>query len=124
MQSPRNLRVYHRSLELAVVLYDLSARFPVSERYGLVAQMRRAAVSLGSNIAEGCGRQGNRAPIAALHHSPGSLDELEFQAELSRKLGFCDEEACEVGSRELLAMRRSIAALISALRKRPDTPEN
>lgn len=83
MQNPRNLRVYHQSLELAVNPYDFTAGFPVSERHGLVAQMRRAAVSVGSNIAEGGGRQGNRALIAALHHSLASLDELEFQAELS-----------------------------------------
>lgn len=124
MQNPRNLRIYGQALELAVTLYRLTARFPVSERYGLAAQMRRAAASVGSNIAEGCGRQGNRALVAALHHSLGSLDELEFQADLSRQLGFCDGDDYDDASRDIIAARRAIAALISALRKRPDRREN
>ena len=122
MQNPRNLRVYGQALELAATLYRLTSEFPGSERYGLIAQMRRAAVSVGSNIAEGCGRQGNRALMAALHHSLGSLDELEFQAELARKLSFCTDEAHDTAIQQLVLLRRAVVTLISALRRRPNLP--
>jgi len=120
MQNPRNLRVYGQALDMAVTVYRLTADFPTPERFGLVAQMRRAAVSVGSNIAEGCGRSGNRALVAALHQSLGSLDEMEFQAELSRKLEFCSVERFAKAMEEIVSTRRGISALISALRKRPD----
>jgi four helix bundle protein len=122
VQNPRNLRIYGQALDMAVTVYRLTGTFPTEERYGLVSQMRRAAVSVGSNIAEGCGRNGNRALIAALHHSLGSLDELEFQAELSYRLGICPAESLANARGEIIATRRAIAALITALRRRPDVP--
>jgi four helix bundle protein len=123
VQNPRNLRVYGQALDMAVTVYRLTGSFPTEERYGLVSQMRRAAVSVGSNIAEGCGRNGNRALVAALHHSLGSLDELEFQAELSNRLGICPADLLEDAYREVVAARRAISALITALRRRPDVPD-
>jgi four helix bundle protein len=123
VQNPRNLRIYGQALDMAVTIYRLTGSFPTEERYGLVSQMRRAAVSVGSNIAEGCGRNGNRALVAALHHSLGSLDELEFQAELSGRLGICPADLLENAYREVVATRRAISALISALRRRPDVPD-
>jgi four helix bundle protein len=60
MQDPKNLAVSGRAIELALAVYRLTRQFPADERFGLSAQMRRAAVSVGSNIAEGCGRWSNR----------------------------------------------------------------
>jgi four helix bundle protein len=59
MQDAQKLLVYREARELAVAIYRLTARFPPDERFGLVQQLRRAAVSVGSNIAEGCGRKGS-----------------------------------------------------------------
>ena len=101
MQNPENLRAYAEAREVAIAVYLLTAAFPVTERYGLVAQMRRAAVSVGSNVAEGGGRQGNRALVAYLHQSLGSLNELAFQSELAVGLGHCSDE-------QLLEVRRRI----------------
>src|SRR6476660_5692596 len=67
MQNPGNLRVTTCARELVAELYTATTRFPVSEQFGLTAQMRRAAVSIGSNIAEGCGRSGERELIRFLH---------------------------------------------------------
>ena len=120
MQNPRNLRVYGQAVEMALTIYQLTATFPATERFGFVTQMRRAAVSVGSNIAEGCGGNGNRALIAYLRHALGSLNELEFQLELSGKLGYCTAEGSQVALAEVVAVRRGIIALISRLRRRPD----
>jgi four helix bundle protein len=67
MQNPKNLLVTTKAIELAVSVYQATSRFSPSERYGLTSQMRRAAVSIGSNIAEGCGRRGDKELIAFLH---------------------------------------------------------
>ena len=120
MQNPENLRVYQAARDTAIAVYLLTAGFPVAERYGLVSQMRRAAVSVGSNLAEGCGRQGNRALMAFLHHSLGSLNELDFQADLAIRLGHCSViEAAEVRTKVGLT-RRMLVRLLTELRGRPD----
>ncbi len=77
MQNPDNLQVTRKARELAVETYRCTASFPRDERFGLTAQMRRAAVSIGSNISEGCGRGGNRELVAFLHYALGSASELD-----------------------------------------------
>src|SRR6187551_628422 len=90
MRNPNKLAVADRAIELAVAIYRLTSSFPPSERFGLAAQMRRAAVSVGSNIAEGCGRSGNRDFLRFLRIARGSTTELAFQLALSAELGFGD----------------------------------
>ena len=80
MQNPANLRVTARARALASSVYRATGDFPLGERFGLTAQMRRAAVSIGSNIAEGCGRSGDKEFVHFLHIALGSVSELEFQA--------------------------------------------
>ncbi len=92
MQDARKLSVYGEARELAIAVYSVTASFPPLERFGLVQQMRRAAVSVGSNIAEGCGRKGSRALVPFLHYAIGSTKELEFQVDLAISLGFCEAE--------------------------------
>jgi four helix bundle protein len=65
MRNPADLRVLGEARELAIETYLSTARFPGAERFGLTAQMRRAAVSIGSNIVEGCHRAGNRAFVVS-----------------------------------------------------------
>jgi four helix bundle protein len=86
MQNPDNLRVTAESRALAVAVYRATAQLPADERFGLSAQMRRAVVSIGSNIAEGCGRFGNRELVQFLQVSLASTTELEFQAQLAIEL--------------------------------------
>lgn len=91
----RDLEAWKSSQELAVAIYRLTARFPASERFGLTSQMRRAAVSIMSNIAEGSGRGTDAQFASFLRISRGSLHELESQCLLSIQLSFSSAEAAQ-----------------------------
>ena len=91
MQDPRTLKVWHKAREMAVLVYHFTATLPSGEQFGLVAQMRRAAVSVGSNIAEGCGRRGDRELLRFLRIALGSVTKLEFQLVLTGDLDTGDQ---------------------------------
>jgi len=118
MQNPRNLKVRKEAMRVAVETYHLTATFPGHELYGMVSQMRRASVSIGSNISEGCGRQGDRAMIAYLHQAMGSLDELEFQLELAIELGYSRASDASVLGNALLVTKGMMTRLLASLRQR------
>ena len=120
MQNPRNLRVYAEAKALATQVYLLTAGFPRDERFGLVSQLRRAAVSVGANIAEGCGRSGNRALCAFLHNAMGSASELEFHLELAIDLHLCDEGGTAPLRVQVARTKAMLSRLIVRLRARPD----
>ena len=84
----RNLRAWQQAVELVSAIYRLTASFPEAERYGLTSQMRRAAVSVPANIAEGAARSGPKELLYFLSIAAGSLSELDTLAELAAKLGF------------------------------------
>ena len=88
----KDLDVWKKSMELAELMYSLTKSFPESERYGLTSQMRRAAVSVPSNIAEGAARQSDKELIQFLMIALGSLSELETQYLLSIRLGMTAED--------------------------------
>ncbi|HEX6640013.1 MAG TPA: four helix bundle protein [Thermoanaerobaculia bacterium] len=111
MQNPRNLKVRREARALAVATYRLTAGFPTHERFGLTSQMQRAAVSVGSNIAEGCGGRSDRAMVAYLRHAVGSLNELEFQLEVATQLSYCES----VQSLALLSQLRSARRMLVGL---------
>lgn len=118
MQNPKRLKVRGEALQIAAATYRLTRTFPQQERFGLAAQMQRAAISVGSNISEGCGAHGDRAFIAYLHHAVGSLHELEFQLEVTSLLGYGEEGACIALISQVSTTRRMIISLILALRRR------
>lgn len=88
----RDLEVWKVSMELAESVYRLTARLPTDERYGLISQMRRAAVSVPSNIAEGAGRAGRGEYLQHLSVTRGSLMELETQLTLTVRLALIERE--------------------------------
>src|SRR5208282_2105738 len=92
VKSFRDLDVWHLSVELAETVYRVTARFPKSELFALTAQMRRAAVSIPSNIAEGRARDSSREFLHFLAISRGSLAELDTQLELAIRLDYTDSE--------------------------------
>ena len=110
-----DLIAWQRAVELVKAVYKLAETLPDSERFGLVSQMRRAAVSVPSNIAEGHGRGSSKAFLSFLWIANGSLSELDTQIQLAVRLGFVSEQdaarslqlAHEVG-RMLTGLRRSL----------------
>jgi four helix bundle protein len=81
--------------------------------------MRRAAVSIGSNIAEGCGRRSNRELLQFLYVAMGSASELQFQCELAGKLAMADAMELDSAKREVERLKSMLSRLITALRKQP-----
>ena len=86
----KDLEVWKKSMDLVELTYDLTSKFPSDERFGLVSQMRRAAVSIPSNIAEGAARKGDKELIQFLMIALGSLSELETQYLIAVRLKFTD----------------------------------
>src|SRR5262245_50817377 len=95
MRDPYKLKVVPAARQLAVAVYRTTRDFPREERFGLTSQIRRSAISIGSNIIEGCHRQGNRAFLAFLHQALGSAAELEFQLGIAVDLRFADATTLE-----------------------------
>lgn len=96
MHNFRELKVWHRSKALVKDIYVLTRKFPTDERFGLTNQLRRAAVSVPSNIAEGCGRGTDKQLIHFLNIAIGSLCEIETQLMLSIDLGFIEEKELKI----------------------------
>ena len=119
MQNTKNLVVAEHARLLAVHVYHLTAAFPSEERFGLAQQMRRAAVSIGSNIAEGCGRRGNRELLNHLYIAFASSSELAFQLELSAALGYGTQQRREAAHAELQRVQRMLNRLTTYLRSQP-----
>ena len=113
MKTHKDLDVWKEAMTLAKRIYKLTADFPKEETYGLVSQIRRAAVSIPSNIAEGAARNSNKEFIQFLYVSLGSLAELETQLLLSRELGFLKNEEID-GSIERI--RKMLLGLIKHLK--------
>ena len=88
MQDPKNLEVTEHAYRIAIGVYRLTATFPDGERFGLTQQMRRAAVSIGSNISEGCGRRGDRELLNSLYIAVAEAKELAYQLRVSDGLDF------------------------------------
>ena len=88
----RKLDVWQKSMELVREIYQITSAFPKHEEYGLSSQMRRAAVSVPSNLAEGAARKGNKEFKQFLNIAQGSLSELDTQVELAQMLGYIANE--------------------------------
>jgi four helix bundle protein len=115
MQNPDKLRVSGEAEDLALAVYDYTDDLPRDERYGLTAQMRRAAVSIGSNIFEGCSRQTNKSFAAYLFNAHGSAGEILFQLRIARKRHCGSEAKADPVYRGLITIRRMLSRLIRKL---------
>ncbi len=108
----RDLKTWQEAQDLAVQIYKLSATFPDSEKFGLTNQLRRAVVSVGSNIAEGFSRQTAREKAQFYHIAKGSLTEVESQIDLAMRVGYVDAIALEEAIRRIGHVGRLLTALI------------
>jgi four helix bundle protein len=113
VQSYRELKVWQAAMELAEQCYRATRMFPSKEKFGLTNQIRRAAVSIPANIAEGQGRSHTKELLNHLSMARGSLMELETHLLLSCRIGLLDREALE----RFLAMTEEISRMLSGLRQ-------
>ena len=107
----RDLAAWREAMALVVAIYRQTAGFPREEVYGLTAQIRRSAVSIPSNIAEGAGRNSSRERLQFLGITCGSVAELDTQLELAVQLGYLDAEA------DVLRQAGRVGMLVRLLRK-------
>jgi four helix bundle protein len=111
----RDLRVWHLAMTLAEHVYEATKSFPQDERFGLTSQMRRSAVSVPSNIAEGRGRGTDAELTRFCGIAYGSLMELETQAELAHRVGFLTSESLSSIMSDCAEVARMLNALRSSL---------
>ncbi len=93
MKTHKDLEIWQKGIDLVENIYSHSRKFPQEEIYGLTAQMRRSAISIPSNIAEGAARQSDKEFIQFLYISLGSLSELETQCLIGHRLGYLQGES-------------------------------
>ncbi|HET8633790.1 MAG TPA: four helix bundle protein [Gemmatimonadales bacterium] len=115
MPNYRSLQVTTHALDIVEDVYDATRCFPSDERYGLSSQMRRAAVSIGANIAEGAGRGGDREFARFLRIARGSVHELEFEVLTGLKLGILSKGIAEKLQATLEEQSRMLSGLIRKL---------
>ncbi len=122
LRSYKDLKTWQRSYELCLEIYKITKGFPKEEIYGLTSQIRRAAVSVPCNIAEGYGRKTTPEYIRALYIAYGSNCELETQVLLSGDLGYIDARKLKKVEDEVGEVERMLKALIKSLDNKPLNP--
>src|SRR5213083_1701734 len=115
MKDFRQLKVWEKSHLLALKVYPVRASFPREETYGLTSQIRRAASSVPSNIAEGCGRDGDAESARFCIIARGSASELEYQLLLARDLTLLQAEDYEQLSQQTIEIKRMLTVLVQKL---------
>ena len=117
MKTHKDLQAWQNSINLVTDVYKLTESFPKEELYALTNQIRRCAVSVPSNIAEGAGRNSKKEYIQFLYVALGSLSELETQLIISQNLGFIKPEYLEEINGKLNEIRSQIRGLIRYLKR-------
>ena len=118
METHKDLRVWQQSIEMVTSIYLMTQSFPKEETFGLVSQLRRASVSVPSNIAEGYARGTDKVKLHFLRISSGSMSEVETQLLLSLNLGYIDQEKYNVLSEIVTSVWKQLNSLISSIKKR------
>jgi len=118
MKTHKDLDVWKTSVEMVTNVYQVTRNFPKEEIYGLTNQMRRAAVSVPSNIAEGAGRNSSKEFIQFLNFSTGSLSELETQLIISYNLKYINDEQKQNMDIQINTIFKMLSGLIQSVKKR------
>ncbi|TWU20890.1 four helix bundle protein [Bythopirellula polymerisocia] len=117
MRNFRQLEVWKKAYELTLEVYRLTSDFPTTERYGLSSQMQRAAVSIGANLAEGCGRETDADFRRFVQMSASSACEVEYHLLLSKDLGLISEEVQARLDTNINEVKRMLVGLTRYLEK-------
>jgi len=124
LKNYKELKAWQRSYQLCLETYKITKRFPNEEKYGLTSQIRRAAVSVPSNIAEGYGRKTTPEYIRFLYIAYGSICELETQILLSGDLGYIETGKLEILQEGIGEVERMLKGLIKSLERKALDPLN
>ncbi len=116
LESHKKLFAWQKAIELVTNTYRLTAEFPEAERFGLAMQMRRAAVSAVSNIAEGAARRSHKEKAQFFVNARGSLSELDTQLIVAAELGFCSRDAKQTLTEHIGHVARLLNGLIASQR--------
>ena len=117
----KELTVWQKSMDLVLEIYSITKTFPKEETYGITSQMRRAAVSVPSNIAEGHQRNSTKEYLNFLYFARGSISELQTQLFICQKLGYINTNGLIDASEEIARM---INAIISKLKNNTNSPKS
>ena len=117
MRDHTKLRAFELADDVAILTYQATRGFPKDEMYGLTSQMRRAAVSVPSNIVEGCARESQADYLRFLEVAFGSLRELRYQCNLSTRLGYLGRDSAGLDAK-IHEAEKVLGALIRPIRKR------
>ncbi len=117
IQDYRDLRVWQLAMDLAIAIYQNTKTFPTDERFGLTSQLRRAAVSVPSNIAEGTARNGTADYLRFLRVSRGSLAEINTQLFIAKQLGYLDERSSSLLLSRTDDLMRQLTSMYSAIER-------
>ena len=109
----KDLEVWKKSMELVIDIYKITQKFPDTEKFGLINQIRRAAVSVPSNIAEGCARNSDKDNLRFVDIACGSLAEIETQLLISVQLEYCEMSKAQI----LIDKIDNIGRMLSGLKK-------
>ena len=121
MEKPhKKLKAWQVAMEIVQDVYKFTQQLPGEEKYGLVSQMRRSAISIPSNIAEGAARRSSKEFVQFLHIAQASLAELDTQIELCVRLGYFNNEK-ELFERKMLEVDRMISGLIRSIKSKPSS---
>jgi four helix bundle protein len=115
MEDFKDLKVWKKAHELTLAVYRRTRVFPKEEMYGLTSQLRRAAASIGANIAEGCGRRSDGEMKRFLQIARGSASELEYHLLLARDLQILDGDESKDLEAKVLEVQRMLASLVQRL---------
>src|SRR3990172_3639997 len=115
MRNHRKLLVWSKAKDLTVSVYEMTRSFPRDERFGLVAQARRAAVSIISNVAEGAARRSDKEFARYLDVAVGSVSELEAQLEVALILGYSTKTTSDAIVDQVIEVKKMLSGLLAAV---------
>jgi four helix bundle protein len=124
MTSHKELKVWQKGIELVKMIYSATDSFPKAELFGLTSQIRRSAVSIPSNIAEGAGRNSDKELIHFLYITLGSASELETQIIIAKELSFLEKDKSNEIQERILEIIKMTSSLVKSIKNRTESSIN
>jgi four helix bundle protein len=121
MRNYRDLQVWKKAHDLTLELYRVSQRFPREEMYGITGQLRRAAVSIRANLAEGCGRRTSNELARFVRAAMGSASELDYHILLCRDIGLMSSDDFSISTAKLTEVRKMLTSFLQSVEEQIET---